>query len=92
VTSDEAATAKLSAKVSVRCPHRRARRFSLRSATVGLTPATTKRVVLKASKRAKRRLRAALACKGVKARATLKITAVDAAGNSATRTKTVRVR
>ena len=93
LAADEAATAKLSVKVAVRCKRtKRARSFSLRSATVKLAAGTARTVTLKASKTGKRRLRAAQACGGQSSKATVKVSLTDVAGNVARSTKTVGVR
>jgi len=90
--SDEAATAKLSLKVAIRCRGtKRAKTLSLRSATVKLAAGKTQIVRLNASKTGKRRLRAARSCDGPKSTATVKVVITDAAGNVDRLTKSVGV-
>ncbi len=91
--SDEAATARLSLKVAVRCHGaKRAKTLSLRSATVKLAAGETRTVALNASKTGKRRLRAAQSCGGPKSTATVKVVITDVAGNVARVSKRVSVR
>ena len=93
LVSDEAATAKLSLKVAVRCHGaKRAKTLALSTATVKLLAGTTRTMTLKASKTGKRRLRAARTCEGSKSTATVKVVITDVAGNVARVSKRVSVR
>jgi hypothetical protein len=91
--SDEAATARLALTVSVRCGAGTAkvRSVSLVSRTVKLAAGTEKSLTLKASKKGKRRLKAAQSCGGTQ-KATLKVSLTDAAGNVARLSRSVSVR
>lgn len=92
LTAEEETLATVSAKVTVRCPRKRARAFSLRSSSVKLAKGAQRSVVLKASKATKRRLRGALACKGAKASANVKIAMTDSARNTAQVSRSASVR